>query len=78
MTNEDYLQNGKDESFDGIRENKKNSPPSYFNILFYGLILWGIIFMGYYLLSGWSSHYEFQEKMDAHQQKYSQGMQDGR
>lgn len=78
MTSEDYLQNGKDEPFDGIRENKENSPPSYFNILFYGLILWGVLFMGYYLLSGWSSHGEFQEKMDAHQQKYSQGMQGGR
>lgn len=78
MTTQENIQGDRGEPFDGIRENKENNPPSYFNILFYGLIIWGVLFMGYYLLSGWSSHGEFQEKMDAHQQKYSQGMQGGR
>ena len=78
MTTQENIQGNRGEPFDGIRENKENKPPSYFNILFYGLIIWGVLFMGYYLLSGWSSHGEFQEKMDAHQQKYSQGMQGGR
>jgi cytochrome c oxidase cbb3-type subunit 3 len=78
MTTYDDIDINRDEPFDGIRENKENNPPSYFNLLFYGLIIWGILFMAYYLLSGWSSQGEFQEKMDAHQQKYSQGMQGGR
>jgi cytochrome c oxidase cbb3-type subunit III len=54
--------------FDGITENRVNSPPAYFNVLFYGLILWGIAFMAYFLFSGWSSDAEFQAKMADHQQ----------
>ena len=50
---------------DGIKEAGKEAP-SYFYVLFFGLIIWGIIFMAYYLLSGWSSDAEFQEKMAAH------------
>lgn len=50
---------------DGIVEADKGVP-SYFYVLFFGLIIWGIIFMAYYLLSGWSSSGEFQEKMAAH------------
>ena len=71
-TNTDQNEPLQDKPFDGIQEGKKG-PPAYFNILFYGLIIWGVIFMGYYLMSGWSSHGEFEEKMNAHQQKYSQG-----
>ena len=71
MTTQKNINTYQNESFDGIKENKK-SPPAYFNILFYGLIVWGLIFMGYYLVSGWSSHGEFEEKMNAHQQQYSQ------
>lgn len=55
------------EKFDGIQENRENPPPAYFNILYYGLILWGIIFSAYFLFGGWTSHGEFQEKMAAHQ-----------
>ena len=57
---------------DGIVEDCKQPPPLYFNILFYGLIIWGIGFSAYYLLSGWSSEGEFEEKMAAHQETYSQ------
>ena len=71
-TNTDQNEPLQDKPFDGIQEGKK-SPPAYFNILFYGLIVWGVIFMGYYLMSGWSSQGEFEEKMNAHQQQYSQG-----
>ena len=78
MTSQDTIKSGQNEPFDGIKENKENKPPPYFNLLFYGLILWGIIFMGYYLLSGWSSHSEFQEKMKAHQEQVSQGRQSGK
>lgn len=57
--------------FDGITENRVTSPPAYFNILFYGLIIWGVIFCAYYLFSGWSSHQEFEEKMAAHNNAYA-------
>ena len=59
--------------FDGIVENRVSTPPVYFNILFYGLIIWGIAFSAYYLLSGWSSEAEFQEKMAAHTGTPEQG-----
>lgn len=55
-------------NFDGITENRVNSPPAYFNVLFYGLILWGIAFMAYFLFSGWSSDAEFKAKMAEHQE----------
>ena len=56
-------------TYDGIREDREQKPPAYFNLLFYGLIIWGVIFCAYFLLSGWSSQDEFQEKMSAHKQK---------
>ena len=59
------LDNHHDEHADGIVEAGKN-PPVYFYVLFYGLIIWGVIFMAYYLFSGWSSSQEFAEKMAAH------------
>jgi cytochrome c oxidase cbb3-type subunit 3 len=52
--------------FDGIIENQVSKTPVYFTVLFYGLIIWGVAFMSFYLLSGWSSQAEFQEKMAAH------------
>lgn len=55
-----------EEHADGIVEDRKQAPPPYFNVLFYGLIIWGVIFMAYYLFSGWSSDGEFQDKMAAH------------
>lgn len=77
MTTQENIQNDQNEPFDGIKEGKKN-PPAYFNLLFYGLIVWGIIFMGYYLFSGWSSHGEFEEKMSAHQEQISKDIQSGK
>lgn len=55
---------------DGITENREQKAPVYFNILFYGLIIWGIAFSAFYLLSGWSSDAEFQQNMTAHKEKY--------
>ncbi|MCK4837845.1 MAG: hypothetical protein KAS94_03530 [Desulfobulbaceae bacterium] len=78
MITQENIDNNQNEPFDGIKENRENKPPPYFNILYYGLILWGIFFMGYYLLSGWSSHDEFQEKMKTHQEQVSQRMQSGK
>ncbi len=52
---------------DGIVEDRATRPPAYFNLLYYGLILWGVAFSAYYLLSGWSSSAEYEEKLAAHQ-----------
>ena len=60
-----------DEHADGIVEDRNQAPPVYFNVLFYGLIIWGVIFIAYFLLSGWSSHQEFEQKMEMHQQQTS-------
>ena len=56
----------QEEHADGIVEDREKAPPVYFTILFYGLIIWAVAFMAFYLLSGWSSDAEFQEKMAAH------------
>lgn len=60
---------GPEVDFDGIKERHGQRPPVYFMVLFLGLIVWGVIFMAYYLLSGWSSEQEFKEKMASHQQR---------
>lgn len=57
---------------DGIIEDCKQAPPLYFKILFYGLIIWGIGFSAWYLLSGWSSEKEFEENMAVYQETYTQ------
>ncbi len=77
MTTQENIHTDQDAPFDGIKEKKGQKPPVYFNVLYYGLILWAVIFMAYYLFSGWSSHGEFQEKMSAHQQQAIQAMKNG-
>jgi cytochrome c oxidase cbb3-type subunit 3 len=54
-----------DDHADGIVEAGQKAP-RYFYLLYFGLIIWGVIFMAYYLFSGWSSSQEFEEKMAAH------------
>ncbi|HBA89205.1 MAG TPA: cytochrome C [Geobacter sp.] len=49
----------ENKEYDGIRYRAEKSSPLVFRILFFGLITWGVIFMGYYLFSGWSSHAEY-------------------
>jgi len=44
--------------YDGIKYREEKSSPSIFRILFAVLVIWGVIFMGYYLFSGWSSQSE--------------------
>lgn len=55
-----------EEHADGIVEDREQAPPVYFTVLFYGLIIWGVAFMAFYLLSGWSSEAELKEKMAIH------------
>jgi cytochrome c oxidase cbb3-type subunit III len=61
----------QEHSIDGIVENRENPPPRFFSLVFIGLIVWGALFMAYYLFSGWSSEQEFQEKMADHQQRFA-------
>lgn len=44
--------------YDGIKYRDEKSSPGIFRILFTALVIWGVIFMGYYLFSGWSSQSE--------------------
>jgi cytochrome c oxidase cbb3-type subunit 3 len=44
--------------YDGIKYRDEKKSPKVFRILFSALCTWGIIFMGYYLFSGWSSQNE--------------------
>jgi cytochrome c oxidase cbb3-type subunit 3 len=44
--------------YDGIKYRDENGSPRVFTILFTVLVVWGAIFMGYYLFSGWSSQKE--------------------
>jgi len=45
--------------YDGIKYRIESRPPLVFTILFWGLVAWGVCFMAYFLLSGWSSEGEF-------------------
>jgi len=44
--------------YDGIKYRDEKGSPRIFTILFSVLVIWGVIFMGYYLFSGWSSQSE--------------------
>ncbi len=61
-------------TYDGIREDREQKPPFYFTLLFYGLIIWGVFFSAYFLLSGWNSHDEFEAKMQMNQQKATESL----
>ena len=55
--------------FDGIRYREETKSPAVFRILFALLAVWGVFYMGYYLLSGWSSEAEFLQKKIAKQEQ---------
>lgn len=61
--------NQEHHDFDGITENREQRPPVYFTVLFYGLIVWGVAFCAFYLLSGWSSEAEFRSRMQSHESR---------
>ena len=44
--------------YDGIKYREEKSSPGVFRILFIVLAVWGVMYMGYYLFSGWSSQAE--------------------
>jgi cytochrome c oxidase cbb3-type subunit 3 len=53
--------------FDGITDNRAQGIPWYFTALFYGLVIWGVLYMGYFLFSGWTQEGEFEQKMAAYE-----------
>lgn len=55
-------------NYDGIRYREEKRSPLVFRIIFFGLAAWGVLFIGYYLFSGWSSEKEFREKKKAREE----------
>ncbi|WP_224963422.1 c-type cytochrome [Geomonas subterranea] len=51
----------ENKEYDGIKYRVEKNSPLVFRILFFGLLTWGIIFMAYYLFSGWTSYGEYAE-----------------
>lgn len=44
--------------YDGIKYRDEKQSPGIFRFLFIALAVWGVVYMGYYLFSGWSSQSE--------------------
>lgn len=51
----------ENKEYDGIRYRPEKHAPLVFRILFSGLVIWAVVFMAYYLFSGWSSYGEYAE-----------------
>lgn len=51
----------ENKEYDGIRYRAEKHSPLVFRILFFGLVTWGVIFMAYFLFSGWNSESEYAE-----------------
>jgi cytochrome c oxidase cbb3-type subunit 3 len=58
--------------FDGITDDRAQGIPWYFTALFYGLVIWGVAYMGYCLFSGWTQEGEFAEKMATYEATHRQ------
>jgi cytochrome c oxidase cbb3-type subunit 3 len=63
--------------FDGIKYREERKSPLVFRILFYGLIIWGVVFSGYFLLGGWSSVGEFAAKKQAKSERLAKAVVPG-
>ena len=55
----------ENKDYDGIHYRAETKSPLVFRILFTGLIVWGVAFMGHYLFGGWSSQGEYAQKKSA-------------
>ena len=53
--------------FDGISDDRARKIPWYFTALFFGLVIWAVAYMGYFLFSGWTQEGEFEQKMAAYE-----------
>ena len=58
--------------FDGISDNRASRIPWYFSALFFGLMIWGVAYMGYFLFSGWTQEGEFEQKMASYEATHRQ------
>ena len=63
--------------FDGIKYREERKSPLVFRMLFYGLIVWGVGFSGYFLLGGWSSVGEFAAKKQAKSEQLAKAVVPG-
>ena len=59
--------------FDGIKYRIETKSPGVFRFLFFGLIIWGVCFMAYYLFGGWSSQKEFEQKNKVRAEQAAKG-----
>ena len=63
--------------FDGIRYRIEIKSPTVFRVLFSVLVIWAVLFMAYYLFSGWSSEGEFARKKQAKEESLAKQPQGG-
>lgn len=59
--------------FDGIKYRIETKSPGVFRLLFYGLVIWGVCFIAYYLFGSWSSQEEFEQKKKAKLEQAAKG-----
>ena len=60
------------QSYDGIEYRAETKSPLVFRLLISGLGTWAVLFMGYYLFSGWSSEAEFAQQKKAKAERLAQ------
>lgn len=63
----------ENKDFDGIKYRIERKSPGVFRFLFWGLVVWGAVFIAYYLFGGWSSEGEFEQKKKAKQETVAKG-----
>ncbi|ADU66864.1 cytochrome c class I [Desulfurispirillum indicum S5] len=64
--------NHDNHEIDGIREDRKKNPPTYYLILLAGLVIWAIGYMGYHFISGWNQEDAFAQRLEAHKERTAQ------
>jgi cytochrome c oxidase cbb3-type subunit III len=62
---EGFMSDDHNKEYDGITYREEKKSPLVFRILFTGLLIWGVAFMGHYLFGGWSSQAEYAQKKSA-------------
>jgi len=55
----------ENKDYDGISYRVETKSPLVFRVLYIGLLVWGVAFMGHYLFGGWSSQGEYAQKKSA-------------
>jgi len=61
---------GEDLPRDGIGE-EDNAIPLWFNVGFYGLMVFGVVYIAYYLFSGWSAAGQYAAEVEAAEARYA-------